>query len=323
LVRGPRLPEVLAIAPSGALTLGVDLVPTAGSWKRLGDEASFTPRFPTTPGATYLVVRRSDDRLEGWRELARVDVPGSDLLPRTIVETIDPSVQVVPANLLRFSLMFSAAMDEGSAAGRIHLLDEAGAELPGALLEMPPELWDRDRRRLTVLLEPGRIKRGLRPNVLAGAPLLSGHSVRLVVDADIRDAEGSPLLCGASRTYRVEAPIRSRVDPHLWNVTWPDAVSSELVVRFDRPLDRTLVQRYLRAVDENEHPVPGRVSLDEDAQRWVLTPTDREANIRLRVDARLEDLAGNSVRRVFDRDLNRSGDDGIDAAAVILTPDAE
>jgi hypothetical protein len=308
---------VLAIAPSGALTLGVDLVPTAGSWKRLGDEASFTPRFIAVPGTLYLVVERRD---EGWRELARVRVPDADRAARIVVETIDPSVEEVPANLLRFSLTFSAAMDEGSAAGRIHLLDEAGAELPGALLEMPPELWDRDRRRLTVLLEPGRIKRGLQPNVLAGAPLLSGHSVTLVVDADIRDAEGSPLLRGASRTYRVGAPIRSRVDPHLWEVTWPDAVSSELVVRFDRPLDRTLVQRYVRAVDDEQRPVPGRAAVDEDARRWVFKPTYATNGIHVSVDARLEDLAGNAVRRVFDRDLTGSANDELDAAAVILSP---
>jgi hypothetical protein len=313
---------VLAIVPSDAAGLGAELVPTAGSWERVEDKTWFTPRFAATPGTTYLVLKPSDDRAEGWRELARADVPAAKREPSALVETIDPSVREVPANLLRFSVTFSVAMDEGSATGSIRLLDESGAELQGALLEMPPELWDRDRRRLTVLLEPGRIKRGLQPNVQAGAPLREGHTVTLVVGAGVRDAAGSPLLRAASRTYRVSAPIRSRIDPHRWDVQWPDANSSDLVVLFDRPLDRALVRRYLRAVDENEHPVPGRVSLDEDAQRWVFTPTDREANIRLRVDARLEDLAGNSVRRVFDRELDRSEDDGIDAAAVILSPGA-
>ncbi len=41
---------------------------------------------------------------------------------------------------------------------------------------------------------------------------------------------------------------------------------------------------------------------------------------KLRIDTRLEDLAGNSVRRVFDRDLARPADDGIGATEIFLTP---
>ena len=52
----------------------------------------------------------------------------------------------------------------------VHLGDADGRDLPHALLAMPPELWDRPRRRLTLLLEPGRIKRGLVPNAELGAP---------------------------------------------------------------------------------------------------------------------------------------------------------
>ncbi|BDZ51353.1 hypothetical protein GCM10025867_35940 [Frondihabitans sucicola] len=46
-----------------------------------------------------------------------------------------------------------------------------------------------------------------------------------------------------------------------------------------------------------------------------------EALHEVHVDVRLEDFAGNSVRRVFDRDLGARGDDGIDAAEVVLRRD--
>lgn len=325
---------MLALVPVGALSLGPDLVTTAGSWELSGDVARFTPRFAAVPGTEYAVVGRRDDGHavvghavvghtdeghEAWRELTRVSVPDANRAPRTVVEMIDPGVEWVPANLLRFSVTFSAAMDEGSAAGHIHLLDETGTVMPGTLLEMPPELWDRSRRRLTVLLEPGRIKRGLQPHVRAGAPLREGSAVTLVVDSGLRDGEGSQLVAGASRTYRVGAPLRSRVDPTLWEVRWPDADNSPLVVRFDRPLDRALVRRFLRAVDRDGRSVPGHSSLDQDALEWVFTPA-AGGDFRLYVDTRLEDLAGNSVRRVFDRDLRSPGDDGIDASEIILTP---
>ena len=313
---------MIAIVPAHAVSLGAQLIPTAGLWERSGSETSFTPRFATVPGTTYVVVGRGEDRAEAWRELARVEVPDADRTTSTVVKTIDPSVAEVPANLLRFAVTFSAAMDDGSAAGHVHLLDENGAELPGALLEMPPELWDRDRRRLTVLLEPGRIKRGLQPNLEAGAPLHDGDTVTLVVDSGVLDAAGSSLVRDASHTYAVGAAIRSRVDPRRWNVRWPDASSRELTVVFDRPLDRALVQRYLRVVDETAQPVPGQSVLDKDSLRWVFTPAAVHTGIRVRVDTRLEDLAGNSVRRVFDRDLDDVTDDEIDDEAVILSPGA-
>jgi hypothetical protein len=229
----------------------------------------------------------------------------------------------VPANLLRFAVTFSAEMEEGSAAGHIQLLDETGVVMPGTLLEIPPELWDREHRRLTVLIEPGRIKRGLQPHEQAGPPLREGGTVTLMVEAVIRDAGGLALIEDARRTYRVGPPIRSRVDPKQWEVRWPNAPSEPLVVRFGRPLDRALVGRYVHVLDAHGRAVAGRGTLNEAAQRWEFCPTDEgtdPANWTLRVDSRLEDLAGNSVRRVFDRDLERPEDDGIDASEIILTP---
>jgi hypothetical protein len=233
-----------------------------------------------------------------------------------VVESIEPGGERVPANLLRFAVTFSAAMAEGSAAGRVHLLDEHGSELTGALLEMPPELWDRGHRRLTVLLEPGRIKRGLQPNVQAGPPLSEGAAVTLVVDPGVRDADGSELAAGARRTWSVGPPIRSRVDPARWEVRRAASASDPLTVRFDRPLERRLVLRYLRVEDARGDPVRGRAAVDADGLEWTFVP-ERLGGRLLRIDGRLEDVAGNSVRRVFDRDLRLARDDGIDGSATL------
>jgi hypothetical protein len=140
--------------------------------------------------------------------------------------------------LLRFSVTFSAEMEEGSARGRIHLRGSNGEDLPGALFSMTPELWDRERRRLTILLEPGRIKRGLSPNLLAGPPLVEGSTVTLVVDPEIRDSSGIELADGARRTYRVGLTKPTRVDPARWDVRWPSPGQDQLVVGFDRDLQR-------------------------------------------------------------------------------------
>ncbi|RFA12953.1 hypothetical protein B7R21_08885 [Subtercola boreus] len=335
-VSGHALPEVLAVVPVSALALGGGLQPMAGRWVRHGGAALFTPRFPVVAGSGYAVVGRVDAR-QPWIELARLDRPSVRLERRTVVDRIDPGGSEVPANLLRFSVTFSDAMEEGSAAGHLSLLDAEGVELPGALLGMPPELWDRERRRLTVLLEPGRIKRGLQPNVQAGPPLEEGDTVTLAVDARLRDVSGAKLLAGVRRTYRVGAPVRSRVDPALWEVRWPASAGDALVVRFDRPLDRALVRRCLIVVDEGGHPVPGEADLDAAATSWTFRPASGVwapalsapalsapalLASSLSVDTRLEDLAGNSVRRVFDRDLSLEGsDDSVAPGTLILRSD--
>ncbi|MCU1478037.1 MAG: hypothetical protein JWQ64_2730, partial [Subtercola sp.] len=62
-----------------------------------------------------------------------------------------------------------------------------------------------------------------------------------------------------------------------------------------------------------------------EATEWAFTPAEGSGPARvddwaLQVDARLEDLAGNSVRGVFDRDLGRPDNDGIDAPMIVITP---
>lgn len=328
-VEGSPLPESLAVAPVAALSLGDDLVTTAGTWERGEGTARFTPRFGAVPGTEFAVLELLESDAAGrgalggaavgrsWREVARLSVPASQQEPTTVVEAIEPALAEVPANLLRLSILFSQPMEEGSATGRIHLLDASGDELPGSLLDT--ELWDADRRRITVLLEPGRIKRGLQPHEQAGAPLTEGDSVIVVVDSAVRDETGAPLVAEARRTYLVSAPWRSRIDPTCWLVTWPTAAQDPVLVAFDRPLDRVLLQRYLVPTDATGRRVPGRVAVDAEARSWTFFPAASAVPVdSLHIDARLEDPAGNSVRRVFDRDLTSRADDSLDAAEVVL-----
>jgi hypothetical protein len=309
------------VVPVQALRLGNELVPTAGTWQREQDVACFTPRFTPVDGTVYAVITRRD-AAESWRELARVAVPRVAATRTAVVRSIDPGSEWVPANLLRFSVTFSAEMEEGSASGHIHLRDSSGADVPGALFSMTPEFWDRERRQLTILLEPGRIKRGLRPHLLAGAPLLEGSTVTLMVGPELRDSSGTELTEGARRTYHVAPAVRQRVDPARWDIRWPNSEHDQLVVHFDRPLDRALVRRCLSLADERGHLVAGRSTLDREGSVWTFAPVNRPSNWHLRIDTRLEDLAGNSVRRIFDRDLQHAdGNDHIDASIITITPD--
>jgi hypothetical protein len=176
---------------------------------------------------------------------------------------------------------------------------------------MDPELWDRQRRRLTLLLDPGRIKRGLVPNAEAGYPLVEGVPVAVRVDPAFRDAAGQPLRAGATRRYQVGPPVRARVNPTTWHLSYPAAGSSDaLTVTFDRPLDHALLQRCLSINDSAGTRLPGHPSVGPYEHSWQFHPDSpwRAGPHTLIIDPRLEDLAGNSIRRVFDRDLTRAED---------------
>jgi hypothetical protein len=229
------------------------------------------------------------------------------------VLAIYPTASVLPVNQLKIYLQFSAPMSEGWAARAVVVDDATRREpLEGVFLPGTTELWDTSRSRLTLLLDPGRIKQGLRPHGELGYPLQEGRDVVVRVQARFRDADGRELQSAARRRYRVGDPVRARVDPDDWSIDPPAAESTDaLEVSFDRPMDRALLERCLQVRDTDQLPLAGFVEISGGERRWRFTPARpwERGQHWLRVQARLEDLAGNSLARVFDRDLTRSDHD--------------
>jgi hypothetical protein len=270
-----------------------------------GTTVWFVPRFGFVPGTSYTVV---------WRDhVAVLDQPACGGAPTTGAEAIYPSCATLPRNQLRLYVQFAAPMTEGVAARHVHVADAASGEpLVDALLETTVELWDRDRRRLTLLFDPGRIKRGLGPHQQLGDPLVPGRPIEVVVDAGFPDALGRPLVRPFSRRYTVGPDLRHHVDPASWVLHLPRASSVDpLVVDFDRPLDHGLVQRCLSVRTSGGAAVAGSAGIGAEERAWAFFPTLGWAGgaYLLEVDPSLEDLAGNSVARVFDRDLSDPLDD--------------
>jgi hypothetical protein len=275
-----------------------------------GHDRCFVPRFPFVAGTAYTVY--VDDAAVAVLERPPV---GGDAT--TEVVAIHPAVAEVPRNLLRVAVAFSAPMAEGAAA-HIRLVDELGSALTGVLLPTEYELWDASRRRLTLLLDPARIKRGLVAHRELGYPLRVGSVFQVDVGVAARDATGRPLRAPATRRYRVVDDERRRVEPDAWTL---DVGDNGLVVRFSRPLDHQLVGGCLRVIGPDGRPAPGRGLVDDDDQGWTFVPADRwtPGAHALVVDPALEDLAGNSVRRVFDRELAHPDDERLADGPVVLT----
>ncbi|MBV9356438.1 MAG: hypothetical protein JO023_13030 [Chloroflexi bacterium] len=305
----------LAVVPSAVVGLW-PAQPMAGRFDLAGDQVSFVPRFPLVPGTSYSLLVDGIER-------DSTTVPAVLRTASTRVVALYPTATAVPLNLLKLYVEFSAPMSEGWAARmvRVRRADD-GRPIPDVFLPGDTELWDRARRRLTMLLDPGRIKRGLGPQVALGYPLEAGVPIVVSVEAGFLDEGGARLAEGIERRYAVGAALRERVDPAAWRVYPPRAGSRQrLVVRFDRPLDHALLDRCLKVVDAYGQLAVGAASVAAGDAEWRFAPRAAwQAGVyRLLVDARLEDVAGNSLRRVFDRDLTRVEDTPIDVDRRVLT----
>ena len=215
-----------------------------------------------------------------------------------VVVTPDLPAAPVPANLLRFYVHFPQPMARGRVLDKLHLFRDDGREVPMPFLDQ--ELWDRDQRRLTVLIDPGRVKRGVAPQVELGEVLEAGRTYQLVVDRSALAANGVPMGVEFRRAFRVGPAVRQGIDPKQWRVT---AAAESVVVEFDRMMDDAILEWALEVVDGAGRVVEGTIR--RSATRWVFTPGSPLARgkYELRIDPAIEDVSGNRLGRPFDVDV--------------------
>jgi hypothetical protein len=264
--------------------------PMLGTYSVEREVLLFHPRFPVAPGTTY----RGSYRGTAFA----IEVP----LVRAAaarIEHVYPSADVLPANTLRLYICFSAPMSIGDAAKHFRLLDEHGDALTDTFLDQ--ELWDPEHRRLTVLLDPGRIKRGLAPNREAGSPIVEGRRYTLSIDREWQDANGLQMAAGFEKHFTGGPANRAVPAPDTWRLEIPKSGTKEtLIVRFPVPMDYALLQEMLRVAG-----VAGEASIGANESEWRFTPafTWRAGTYSLTADSNLEDIAGNHLNRAFDVDL--------------------
>lgn len=285
-----------------------------------GGALQLRPRFPLLPGVPYEAVLSSGGATATILPIATPEID----LPPARVEGIFPAADVLPANTLRLYLHFDAPMARGRGRDRIHLETAAGERLEDSFLNLRAELWSEDQTRRTLLLDPGRIKRGVGSNLEGGAPLEAGGAYRIVVDAALPDAMGRPMAEPFVHAFRVGPAERRAIDPTGWAIDRPvPGTRAPLKVRFDRLMDRAIVQRALVVLDAGQLPLAGSATATDQGWRFVPGAPWPTGTLHLRVDPVLEDVAGNTICHPFD---TASGTAGPCAAARVLniaTSDAE
>lgn len=307
-----RWPDVLAVrAESEDAPADSALPPMLGRYRLAGSALRFEPAFPLAPGLVYRAVFHPETLQASGTSVGAPLVAAYQLPPRpsaesTVVSAVYPSADELPENLLKFYLHFSAPMSRGRVYQHIHLLDDAGREVELPFLELDQELWDPAMTRLTVLLDPGRIKRGVRPLEEVGSSLQPGHRYTLVIDHAWTDAAGEPLRADYRKSFTVSAAERTPPAPADWRVTAPPAGSRDaLVVTFPRPMDRALALRLIRVAAPDGRDLDGAIELGDRERRWSFIPSSPwpAGAHALVIATTIEDLAGNNIGKAFDVDV--------------------
>ncbi len=293
----------LVVYTGTADQLDIDRSPVLGQLTLDAGLVRWEPRYQLGHGQTYTAVWSPAD---GDPVVRAFTTPAKDLAATTVVSAVHPGADVVPENLLRLYVQFSAPMSRGRAHEFLELVDDAGNPISGAFVVPEQELWSPASDRLTLFFDPGRLKQDVGPNLDLGAPLRAGQKMTLRVSADWPDGEGALLTGGFEKTWLVGPADRARPDTASWSLSAPAAADAEVVLTLHESLDHALLERLITVESSDGHRIEGSAVVSDGDRRWGFAPAApwSSGSYVVRVEPALEDLAGNSLSRLFDEPLD-------------------
>jgi len=300
VVTGVASPKALSVVVAEGTEADIAArPPIGGEWNAEDGKVVFTPKYPLKAGTKYRVIGASD-RLE-------VSTPRAERGQPTVITHIYPSAAELPENVLRFYVEFNRPMPRGNVYKFVQVLDEKGKPDPLPFVELDNELWNTDQTRLTLLIDPGRIKKEVRPRIDLGPVFRQGKKYTLVVSGKWPTLDGGTLGKDLTKPITIAPPVADGIEPKSWKLSVPDAESAPLRVSFARTLDRVLLTRSLTVIGPDGEPVAGAAEPADSESAWKFEPARRwtPGNYVLRVNSSLEDVCGNAVGRPFEVDLSR------------------
>ncbi len=280
------------------LRAAIGLPAMDGKYEVIRDAIVFRPQFPFQAGVRY----RATFHPKGGKAVSSVmEMVKERRVPSTVVREIYPRADILPENLLKFYVYFTAPMSGGHIYEHIRLTDGSGKIVELPFLEIDEELWNSDMTRLTLFLDPGRIKRGVKPLEEVGPALEEGKSYTLWIDRSWLDATGTPMKADFQKVFRVGPVDRDAPDLAKWEIVSPKAGTRDpLKVVFPDPLDHALALRMISVGS-----VGGMAVLEAQEKQWTFRPEEpwKAGRFQLRVQTTIEDLAGNNIGKPFEVDL--------------------
>lgn len=281
--------------------------PVLGSYKIVDNHLAFSPRFLPDAQVRYIVTFSYPALAQLLSHELSEQSTYSDVVtfepPKTTrpeITSVIPNLEIVPANLLRFYVFFSAPMGLENPYDFITIEDSEGNVLVDPFVIIPEGLWNIDRTRLTLLLHPGRVKQGVGPNMTEGDILRAGNDYTLKINSEWKGASGEALKESFSREINATNPLRKAINVNLWALKAEQNQIGILTIVTDHPLDQPLAKRMLYIRTKEGKILPSQVEFTSAEEVKVLWRPDGSKELELHIDHRLEDVCGNTPLYAFD-----------------------
>lgn len=238
-----------------------------------------------------------------------------ETLDGPFVEEVYPTTSQIPENILRFYVYFSEPIKDGSTIKSIHIFNEDNVEVnlydidssaTGIFLETLEELWSPDYQRITLILDPGRVKTGLDANLELGRSFESGKKYTMEIDTEIEALSGEKLVKKFRKEFEVVSEDRIPPNDDNWKIVIPkENTFDPLRIEFNDILDHAQMISFIRVYDSSNSSLQGEVKFKNNESIWEFYSNSKweKGNYSIKIDVRLEDLAGNNIQGKFDRDL--------------------
>lgn len=279
--------------------------PLLGSYHVQAGALQFQTRFPLNPRIHYQVELAPQLTGSAIPTSLKFAIKQPQLGEAARVLAVYPSADVLPENLLKFYIHFSAPMSRGEAYDRIQLT-HAGVKVPDPFLELGEELWDGEQTRFTLFVHPGRIKKGLKPREDVGLPMTDGKDYVLSIDQHWLAADRRPLAARFEKKFRIVTADEQQPNPERWKIDTPQVNTQDPVaLTFNESLDHAMLQRVIQVKDLKGDLLPGKLTIDQQETRWSFAPHKpwSAGTYSIEIATNLEDLCGNSLARPFETKL--------------------
>ena len=227
-----------------------------------------------------------------------------DELPLTVTG-IYPNTKQVPANILKWYIEFSKPVNPVKIYDHIQFLDQDEELIDRSILNLGAPLLSPDGKLLTVWVEPGRQKRLLGPNQHLGSVFESDRTYTLLVSNSLKDKQGMSMEASISHSFTTIKPDRIKPSIQQWQVgEIPSGTVQPLVINCEEILDYGSLLDAI-SINYEGKQIDGKLRYNSELKKIIYTPKEswQKGKYTINIEHQLEDLAGNNLAYLFDRNI--------------------
>ncbi len=225
------------------------------------------------------------------------------------VQNIFPRPRKLPENMLYFHITFTNPIaPKQGIFDKIYLLDAKGNRLKEVWKKA--EMYYKNGHGLSLLLHPGRVKRGMLSRKVLGPIFRRGQNYRLVISSKVKNIYGKPIGHTVHKDFTITSPDYEFVQAKTWSIQFPQKSKRGLRLTFRESLDYASIRRGVIVMNEQNEAVAGEWRVEKNPRVYVFEPKEAWITQYYSVffTGLLTDLSGNTLTRLFEIIKNNKGE---------------